>query len=269
MSPLNEIFQFQGHTVRVYGEPDKPIFVAKDVCDVLDIRNGRDAISSLDDDEKDGVVITDAIGRSQQVSGITESGLYALIFKSRKEAAKKFRKWVTAEVLPSIRKTGSYELQDRAEEATELINDPDLIIQLATEVKNLRRLNTEKDNLISEMRPLADFGMEIKKSDELFTITQVAKFVGTTSRKLNLFLKEQGCIMRHQKDWFPTAKYQESGYFRIMIGSKSEQDTETCEIKTSHYYQLKVTGKGHAFINDLWAKKKASPDGEIVISKFG
>lgn len=84
-------------------------FVAKDVCQVLEIVNHNDAISSLDEDEK-GVANTDplSIGGSQQVRTVSESGLYSLIFRSRKDEAKRFRKWVTAEVLPAIRKTGGY-----------------------------------------------------------------------------------------------------------------------------------------------------------------
>ena len=83
-------------------------FVAVDVCKVLGIKNHRDAVSGLDGDEKDYVGITDAIGRNRQTLVVNESGLYSLVFQSRKPAAKKFRKWVTSEVLPSIRKNGYY-----------------------------------------------------------------------------------------------------------------------------------------------------------------
>lgn len=82
-------------------------FVAADVCKALDLKNPRQAISSLDDDEK-GVTTMDTLGGPQQVSIINESGLYSLIFRSRKESTKRFRKWVTAEVIPSIRKHGGY-----------------------------------------------------------------------------------------------------------------------------------------------------------------
>jgi prophage antirepressor-like protein len=81
--------------------------VAKDVCEVLGIANARDALQRLDDDEK-GVATTDTLGGKQTLATVYESGLYALIFTSRKEEAKAFRKWVTSEVLPAIRKTGAY-----------------------------------------------------------------------------------------------------------------------------------------------------------------
>ena len=111
---MNDLKKFldteSGIVIRVAGTPERPLFVAKDVCDVLGIANSRDAINELDQDERDDVGITDTIGRQQQMSVVTESGLYALVFKSRKPEAKAFRKWVTGEVLPSIRKTGSFTL---------------------------------------------------------------------------------------------------------------------------------------------------------------
>ena len=102
-------FTFEDSEFRVITRDGDPWFVLADVCAVLEIGNPRDAASRLDEDEKDGVGIADAIGREQQTTIVNESGLYALILTSRKPAAKRFRKWVTAEVLPAIRKTGRYE----------------------------------------------------------------------------------------------------------------------------------------------------------------
>jgi len=102
-----QIFDFKDQPVRVAGTPDLPLFVATDVCRVLEIANSRDALSRLDEDEK-GVVTADTPGGQQQLAAVTESGLYALIFTSRKPEAKVFRRWVTGEVLPALRKTGSY-----------------------------------------------------------------------------------------------------------------------------------------------------------------
>lgn len=107
-----ETFDFNAVPVRVMVRDDAPWFVAADVCRVLDIVNSRDAVSGLDEDEKATVGNTDSRpgqpgAKSFQI--ISESGLYALVFKSRKAEAKAFRKWVTSEVLPTIRKTGRYE----------------------------------------------------------------------------------------------------------------------------------------------------------------
>ncbi|MCZ4053246.1 hypothetical protein NAI64_05835 [Oxalobacter sp. OxGP1] len=102
-------FSFENFPVRAINRNGEIWFVAADVCAVLDIKNPRDAVSTLDDDEKD-VGITDTLGGKQKSTIINESGLYALILRSRKPEAKRFRKWVTSEVLPAIRKTGSYSL---------------------------------------------------------------------------------------------------------------------------------------------------------------
>ncbi|WP_408737774.1 BRO-N domain-containing protein [Acetobacter senegalensis] len=92
-------------TIMLNGEP---WWVLADVCKVLEIGNAPMAARGLDDDEKGGISITDSIGRTQTVTTINESGLYSIILKSRKPAAKRFKKWVTSEVLPAIRKTGGY-----------------------------------------------------------------------------------------------------------------------------------------------------------------
>lgn len=107
MSDLQN-FLFEGQEVRFVGSANNPEWVAVDVCKVLDIVNHRDALSDFDEDERGAVGITDSMGREQEMLTVTESGLYRLIFKSRKEVAKRFQKWVFGEVLPSIRKTGFY-----------------------------------------------------------------------------------------------------------------------------------------------------------------
>lgn len=96
---------------RVIDRNGEPWFVLSDACRELEIANPRDAASRLDDDEKDTVGITDAIGRKRRTTIINESGLYSLIMSSRKPAARRFKKWVTSEVLPTIRKTGGYGAQ--------------------------------------------------------------------------------------------------------------------------------------------------------------
>lgn len=105
-----EVFNFSQEKapIRVQLINSEPWFVAKDVCEVLGIANHKDAASRLDEDERRGAGITDPIGRPQTVTAVSESGLYSLVFQSRKAEAKKFRKWVTSEVLPSIRKKGYY-----------------------------------------------------------------------------------------------------------------------------------------------------------------
>lgn len=105
---------FENQDIRWNQDLDNPWWVGMDICAALEIANHRDALAGLDDDERDGVGIPDSIGRVQQTIVINEAGVYRLIFKSRTQKAKQFQRWVFHEVLPSIRKTGSYgtELQD-------------------------------------------------------------------------------------------------------------------------------------------------------------
>lgn len=130
-------FAFEALAVRVIPNGENPLFVAKDVCAVLGIANHRDATSSLDDDEVGCVGISDAMGRIRETNVLTESGLYTLVFKSSKPEAKRFRKWVTAEVLPTIRKTGGYGFKPADE-----------IRFLNQRISLLRELRKEKNPLL-------------------------------------------------------------------------------------------------------------------------
>ncbi|MCB1358271.1 MAG: Bro-N domain-containing protein [Maritimibacter sp.] len=109
MQHAMQVFQYEDETdFRVIDRNGEPWFVLAEVAKKLGIANRADAARRLDDDEKDGIGITDTIGRTQRTTIINESGLYSLILSSRKPEAKRFKKWITSEVLPSIRKTGSY-----------------------------------------------------------------------------------------------------------------------------------------------------------------
>lgn len=107
-------------TVRIIEQNGKNLLFAKDVCQSLEIKNHIDAIGRLDEDEKERVIIHDSMGRRQQGWAINESGLYHLIFISRSQQAKAFRRWVTNDVLPSIRKTGAYTLPKDVKDEKEL-----------------------------------------------------------------------------------------------------------------------------------------------------
>lgn len=110
---LPVVFRFEEHTLRAVHIEDKEVFVANDACAMLELANSRKAIANLDDDEK-GVTTIQTAGGPQEVNVVTESGLYNLIFLSRKPKAKAIRRWVTHDVLPALRKTGRYELGQKA-----------------------------------------------------------------------------------------------------------------------------------------------------------
>jgi prophage antirepressor-like protein len=115
-------FDYQGKEVRtITDEQGNPWWVAKDVCDILGLADVSDAVTRLDEDEKGKTPIIDSIGRKQEMLTVNESGIYILIMRSNKAEAKHFRKWVTSEILPSIRKTGSYSIKAETPEEQRLI----------------------------------------------------------------------------------------------------------------------------------------------------
>ena len=138
-------FEFKGSEIRSITQDGQPWFVAKDVCDVLGLTNSRQAVASLDDDEKNTVILSDGISRGNpNVTIISESGLYELIGKSNKPAAKEFRRWVRKEVLPAIRKTGEYSAKSK-------LPSYDEVLQAAI---HYREESVRREELMSMAMPL-------------------------------------------------------------------------------------------------------------------
>jgi prophage antirepressor-like protein len=158
---LNVTQPFGGHDIRICGTNENPLFCAADVCAALELCNPRDAVSSLDSDEK-GVAIADTLGGQQEMTFITESGLYHLIFKSRKPVAKKFRRWVTTEVIPAIRKTGGYTAPVQTEVMKPTAPRPaamtalewyaSLGLDVRTDIQKISELDTCLDRAINRSR---------------------------------------------------------------------------------------------------------------------
>lgn len=134
MTNAIQVFKFNEYdSIRtVVDEEGNPWFVAKDICITLDIKNTSQAMSYLDADEK-GVITNDTHGGKQLMTTVNEAGLYSLILRSRKPEAKKFKRWITHDVLPSIRKTGLYATPQTAEM---ILNDPETMIDILGGLKN-------------------------------------------------------------------------------------------------------------------------------------
>ncbi len=131
---MNELSVFQNPQfgqVRVVMQDGEPWFVANDVCRALEIRNNRDALSRLDEDEK-GVVLTDTLGGKQKINAVNESGLYSLILGSRKPEAKAFKRWVTHDILPSIARTGKYENPNSPQTNGTITIDEDTLVRIGS-----------------------------------------------------------------------------------------------------------------------------------------
>jgi anti-repressor protein len=228
-------------TMTVDGEP---MFVGKDVAEILGYVNPRKAIlDHVDDDDKtDGVTIRDSIGRDQNPVMINESGLYSLILGSKLPTAKKFKHWVTAEVLPAIRKHGVYAMDD-------LLNDPDALITALTaykeekeKVAQLQEENLQKTQMISELSPKATYYDLILQSASLVPITSIAKDYGMSAKRLNSLLAENGIQFKQGKTWFLYQKYAEQGY------TSSKTHAIDAEHSVMHTYW---TQKGRLFLYDF------------------
>jgi prophage antirepressor-like protein len=183
-------FKFDGTVVRVIDRDGEPWFVLADVCRVLEIENSRNAAARLDDDEK-GVCSVDTLGGSQNATIISESGLYSLILTSRKEGARRFKKWVTAEVLPSIRKTGGY--GHTQPDYALILNDPAALRGL---LGNYAERVIKLEGQVEEMKPVVSAYDRIARSDGSLCITDAAKTLQVQPQELFRHLRAHGWIYR-------------------------------------------------------------------------
>ena len=206
-----EVFDYQGQQVRTDYKDEAVWFVAADVCRVLDIINPSMLMGPVDDDEK-GLSSIETLGGNQQMVVVNEAGLYSLILTSRKPQAKEFKRWVTHDVLPSIRKHGLYAVD-------EVLENPDLLISALMnlkkereEKKRLELENAVKAQQIAEMQPKVSYYDIVLACSDLVTITQIAKDFGLSAKKLNKILKEKRIQFKQGKTWFLYQKYAEQGY---------------------------------------------------------
>ena len=213
---MNEIKIFENSDfgqVRTLERNNEIYFVASDICKCLDIKNTTQAVQRLDEDEKSMFNIGLSGGETNLVN---EYGLYNLILVSRKKEARAFKRWITHEVLPSIRKHGAYMTDEVLKEA---LTSPDFLIKLATELKEekekrkaLEIENTIKTQQIGELKPKADYVDKILKSKSLMTITQIAKDYGMSGTKLNSILHNLRVQYKQSNQWLLCSKYHDKGY---------------------------------------------------------
>ena len=239
MSQL-QVFNFKQNEVRTILKDGEPWFVAKDVCDILDISKHRDAVSRLDDDER-GSVLVDTLGGRQAVSAVNEYGLYSLILKSRKPEAKEFKRWITHDVIPAIRKTGSYSIMD-----SYAIDDPiERAKRWIEEEQERQKLQTENLVLtqqVNEMQPKASYYDMILQNKSLLSITKIAKDYGMSGMAMNKKLHELGVQYKQGDIWLLYAKYQDKGYTQT---TTHVIDADKARVST------KWTQKGRLFIYEL------------------
>ena len=225
-------------TIRAIRDKDgEPMFVAKDVCAALEVKNSRDALARLDNDEK-GVVLTDTPGGEQQMQAVNEAGLYVLVLSSRKPEAKAFKRWVTHEVLPALRRDGGY-MVERHESPEETMARAVLLAQTTIDRQKAR---------IAELEPKALFADAVAASDGTCLVGELAKMlrqngVEVGQNRLFAMLREDGYLgnVGNNRN-VPTQRSMEMGIFRIKETAVTHSDGHVTINRTP-----KVTGKGQTY----------------------
>jgi len=243
------VFNFDLYDIRAMLVDDEPWFVAKDICDALDITDVSVAMRRLDDDEKLIRTIYGS-GQGREMSLINESGLYSLVLTSRKHEAREFKRWITHEVIPSIRKHGIYATDTVI---NNILQDPDFGIKLLTELKQERsqreRLEIEtaqQQEVIEELEPKGEYYDNVLQSETGFPITEIAKEYGLEGRCLNQMLHTLGIQYHVGRVWVLTKPYCGKGYTKTKTYPKPNKKS------VSHTYW---TEKGRQFIYELLKDK--------------
>ena len=240
--------------VRTVTRDNEPWFVAADVCRALDIGNPSDAMRRLDEDEK-ALVSIEGMSRGNDLTNIiNEAGLYALVLGSRKPEAKAFKRWITHEVIPSIRKNGMYA-------TNELLDNPDLLIEAATRIKAQREkilaLETTvavQSQQLAEAAPKVSYYDLILNCKDLISVSKIAKDYGMSAVRMNDLLRDMGIQFRQGNVWLLYQKYAAQGYTSTKTHEYIGSDGDN-HAKTATYW----TQKGRLFIYNKLKEKGIVP----------
>ena len=231
-------------TLTINGEP---YFVRCDVAEILGYSNSRKALADHVDEEDKGVTKCDTLGGTQEMTVINESGLYGLILGSKLPTARKFKRWVTSEVLPAIRRHGVYAVD-------EVLANPDMLIEALLQLKAEREINQElketvavQNQQIVEMKPKASYYDVVLNCKDLVAISVIAKDYGWSANRMNQYLHQKGVQYKQgNKIWLLYQKYAEMGYTNTKTHSYPGNDG-TMHTAVHTYW----TQQGRLFIYEL------------------
>lgn len=245
---MNDIQIFKSEdfgNIRTTTINNEPYFVGKDVTDILGYSNSRDAISKHVDGEDRGVSECDTPGGIQKLTFINESGLYSLILSSKMPNAKKFKHWVTSEVLPNIRKHGAYMNEQTLEQA---LTSPDFLIRLAQELKSEKEARQKLEKQAAEDAPKVLFAKMVETAETSILIGDLAKFlkqngINTGQNRLFEWMRGHGYLVKNGASRnMPTQRAMEMGLFEIKESTTANPDGTIRLHRTT-----KVTGKGQVY----------------------
>lgn len=237
-------FDFKGAALRtLIDEAGEPWFVAKDVCDVLELSNVSQTLARrIDDDEKSSITLNDGTPGNPNRAIVSESGLYVLVLASRKPEAHEFKRWVTHEVLPQIRKHGAYMTQQTLDKA---LTSPDFLIQLATKLK-------EEQEKVKELEPKAQALDDFTNVEDRLLVRDAAKVLSNAGtpikeKQLREWMADHNWIFKSGGSWRATAEHCAAGHLVMVMSQKhgvKDDGTEFAFPPT-----VRITRKGLALLH--------------------
>lgn len=236
---------FEGKKLMVITVDDEPKFLLKDVCEILGLAQVASVKRRLSDDVLSTHPISDSLGRKQEAVFVNEDGLYDVVLDSKKKSAKKFRKWVTSDVVPSIRKNGAYMTPDTIEQ---VLSDPDTIIKIATNLKEEQQKRKEAEKQLEDNKPQYLFSQAVTVSQSCCTVNEMAKIlkqngIDTGEKRFYIWLREKGYLIKSGHSYnLPTQKSMDLGLFKVEKGTYTKPTGDVIVTRTT-----KVTGKGQIY----------------------
>lgn len=245
-----QIFNFEQNEVRTFLENDVPYFVANDIAKTLGYKNPSKATN---DHCKKAIETwgNDSLGRRQKFKIIPESDVYRLIIKSNLPSAEKFEAWVMEEVLPQIRKHGMYATDD-------LLNNPDLLIEVATKLKEEHTLRLVAEQKVAEYEPKISYLDSILSSKDSVTISQIAADYGMSPQEMNKLLHSLGVQKKIGKQWLLCKKHMRQGYTKSHTQEIPQTDGTVKVVMNT-----KWTQKGRLFIYNLLETQGYLPEMDL------
>nr|DAT45560.1 MAG TPA: hypothetical protein [Caudoviricetes sp.] len=261
-----QAFNFNTAPLRTLTDKDgDPWFVLKDCMNILSLGNPTETVKMFDDDEFSTTEVIDSIGRRQQAYIISESGFYRLVMKSRKPEAKEFQRWVTHEVLPSIRKHGIYATETTIDQ---ILANPDFGIRLLTDLKNERAKRIEAENQVKELEPKAKALDDFTNVPDALLVREAAKLLSNAGtpigeKELREWLSQNGWMYRHAGTWWAASSRVKAGHL-VLVESRSHGQHKDGSI-FAFPPTVKITRKGLALLHKRLGETRLNETLETII----